>query len=44
MNSTDVCKTFHANPEECMTFAFNVTVTKMDHALGHKTSQQIQAT
>lgn len=37
MNSTDICKTFHANPEECTTFAFHVTFSKMDHVLGHKT-------
>ena len=44
MNSIDVCKTFHANPEGCTTFAFPVTFSKMDHVLGHKTSQQIWAT
>lgn len=44
MNSTDVCKTFHANTEGCTTSAFHVTFSKMDHVLEHKTSQQIRAT
>lgn len=44
MNSTDVCKTFHANPEGCTTSAFHVTFSKMDHVLGYKTSPHIRAT